>query len=390
VVLKALSKNPLNRYQSAAEMRSDLIRVRNGQSPMAPMVMSEDERTALLAASGGTPTRRLGGGRHNLPPPAGYDDDYYDEEPRRGRGKTIGIVLAVAAALGLVGFVAFQVFGGSPAPTMVEVPTVTGLPEQDARNQILSAGLRVGQVTSAPSDVGQIGRITSTNPPVGQQIEERSTVDLVVGAGPESVNVPLLEGMTLQEATTRLEQAGLRLGPQTTQETSDRNLIDRIIESNPRAGETVRGQTEIAVVVGAEQTGIQIPDVRGQDPDDAEDILRDLGLSVQRDENDSGSDRVSGTNPSAGTKVQRGSEVTLQTGQPDEIEMPDVRGMQIKDAEQRLRSLGFSRVQGRSERTTDEQLDDRVIEQSVQPGDTVSPDDRVQLTYGEVAGSTTR
>ena len=56
IVLKALSKNPVNRYQSAAEMRADLVRVRSGQQPLAPVVMSEDERTALLdPAPPGTP-----------------------------------------------------------------------------------------------------------------------------------------------------------------------------------------------------------------------------------------------------------------------------------------------------------------------------------------------
>src|SRR4029453_5729391 len=50
IVLKALSKNPANRYQSAAEMRADLVRVRAGQAPLAPTVMSGDERTALLGA----------------------------------------------------------------------------------------------------------------------------------------------------------------------------------------------------------------------------------------------------------------------------------------------------------------------------------------------------
>ncbi len=70
VVLKALSKNPANRYQSAAEMRSDLVRVRSGQSPMAPAVLSEDERTAMLTPAmptGGT--RRLNGGGRHCPHP---------------------------------------------------------------------------------------------------------------------------------------------------------------------------------------------------------------------------------------------------------------------------------------------------------------------------------
>src|SRR3954463_12081217 len=64
VILKALSKNPANRYQSAAELRADLVRVRNGQSPMAPAVMSEDERTAMLAASPPPGAPRRVNGRH--------------------------------------------------------------------------------------------------------------------------------------------------------------------------------------------------------------------------------------------------------------------------------------------------------------------------------------
>ena len=74
-MLKALSKNPANRYQSAAEMRSDLVRVRSGQSPLAPLVLSEDERTAMLRRGPPTgPTRRLNGG--GAPRPAADYGDY--------------------------------------------------------------------------------------------------------------------------------------------------------------------------------------------------------------------------------------------------------------------------------------------------------------------------
>src|SRR5690242_18066137 len=90
IVLKALSKNPANRYQSAAEMRSDLVRVRSGQAPLAPAVMSADERTAMMAAGPATAATRRLNGRAGLPP-AGPStqagDYYYDEDEPAGNGR---------------------------------------------------------------------------------------------------------------------------------------------------------------------------------------------------------------------------------------------------------------------------------------------------------------
>jgi eukaryotic-like serine/threonine-protein kinase len=385
VVLKALSKNPLNRYQSAAEMRSDLVRVRNGQNPMAPLVMSEDERTAMLApAAHEAPTRRLNG-RHTMPP---ADDDYYDEEPRRSTGKVVGIVAAVLVALGLIGFVAYQLSAGPPAATLVEVPAVTGLAQTDATNQLLSAGLRLGSVAQEESSVEDRGNVIRTDPAVGSEVEERTTVNLVVGSGPANVNVPRLEGLTVQEAQTLLENAGLQLGAQTQQETSDSTKVGRILASTPRAGEPADGGATVAVVVGSEQTTVQVPDVSGQDLDDAEQALRQAGLTPRRQDSGSGDDneRVSGTDPASGQRVARGTEVTLLTGDGEDVEMPDLEDQTEEQALDRLRGLGLTRVQIQRESTNNDDLDGRVLEQSVRPGEQVGPDDQITLTIGDAPG----
>jgi serine/threonine-protein kinase len=386
VVLKALSKNPVNRYQSAAEMRSDLLRVRNGQNPLAPLVMSEDERTAMLAAApASAPTRRITN-RHAAPPPADYDDDYYDEPPRRSTGKVVGIAAVVLVALGLIGFFAYQVLGGPPAPTVVAVPAVQGLAESDARNQILAAGLRLGEVRQEESPVEQRDRVIRTDPPVGTQVEERTVVNLVVGNGPGRVNVPLLEGMTVDEARAVLEREGLELGSQTRQETSDANLVGRVVGSTPRAGEAVEGSTAVSVAVGAEPTGVPIPDLAGQELDDAEQELRELGLNPRRPESADDNDRVSGTNPSPGQRVQRGSDVALLTGSGDgETEMPRVEGMRVDQAQDVLAERGL-RAQLQREQVTDEDQDGVVLEQSPQPGQPVGPDDQIVLTVGDAPG----
>jgi serine/threonine-protein kinase len=388
VVLKALSKNPLNRYQSAAEMRSDLVRVRNGQAPMAPLVMSEDERTAMIAASPSTgPTRRING-RH-APQQADDYDDYYDEPPRRSTGKVVGIVLAVVLALGAVGFFAFQVLSGPPAPQTVAIPALTGLTETDARNQIIAAGLRWADTQPRESPVDQKDKVIETNPPAGTEVDEKSAVTLIVGTGPASVNVPRLEGMTVAEATAALEKEGLEIGTQTPQPTSDSTLVDHVIESDPKAGQAVKGGDPVNIVVGAQQTGVQIPQgIVGLDVDEAASALRDLGLDPQRPDSADDSDKVSGTNPPVGSRVPPGSDVELLTGSSDggEATMPNVVDLTEEQAKDRLADLGFRRIQTRQESVTNESDDGRVVEQSPRAGEQVSTDQQITLTIGDAPG----
>jgi serine/threonine-protein kinase len=386
VVLKALSKNPANRYQSAAEMRADLIRVRNGQQPLAPMVMSEDERTALLAEQTAATRRISGGGRHAPPPPPQTWDD---EEPRRRTGRTVGIVVAVLAALGLIGFFAYQVLGGPAQPDQIAVPNVVGQDPDAARTAVVNAGLLV-DLKQEPSDVASTNKVTRTDPGSNVQVAERSRVTIYVGTGPASATVPALTGKTPDEAAALLEQRGLKLGEQTTQETSDSSRVGTIISSSPAAGVDAPGGSAVAVVVGTKQTTVAVPDVTGQSEDQAKQTLANSGFtSVQTQNVDGGGQEgsVVGTNPAAGTRVAPGTTITLQISRGNQVQMPNVVGQSVNDAVDQLRSAGIRNYQLQATQVSDSGQNNRVVQTDPSAGKSVDPDETVTLVVGQSSGN---
>jgi serine/threonine-protein kinase len=387
VVLKALSKNPANRYQSAAEMRADLVRVRSGQAPMAPAVMSEDERTAMLAPPPTGPTRRInGGGRHGTAPPAPeYYDDY--DEPRRSTGRTIGIAALVAAALGINGIVAFQLLSGPPAAQQVTIPaTLIGQTEQAATNALISAKLQVAreEVESTPE---QKGTVIQTNPAPGAQVAERSLVTLSIGKGPASVPVPNLQGKTVAEPTALLKEKGLQLGNQSQTETDDPSLVGKIVKSTPNGGEDVPGDSKVDVQVGVQPSGDPLEDYAGRSVEDVESDLRSKGYNPQRNGAD-GDDQVTGTSPAAGTRVPDGATVTILTngngngGNTGTKQVPSVRGLSESDAKSQLKSAGFTNVRTQTQQVANANQDGRVLAQSPEGGQNADTGSQVTLLVG--------
>jgi serine/threonine-protein kinase len=176
----------------------------------------------------------------------------------------------VAAVLGVVGFVVYQLLlAGPPEPRQVAVPTLAGLSEQDARNQITALGLRVGEVTQVESRPDEILKVVSSDPPASTAIAERSPVNLAIGRGPAEVNVPRLLDRSAAEAEQELTAVGLVLGTTTEEETADAAKVGKVIRTDPEPGEKVGGGTPVNIVVGTEQTTVRVPDVEGDSIDDA-------------------------------------------------------------------------------------------------------------------------
>ncbi len=309
IVLKSMSKNPANRYQSAAEMRNDLLRALAGQRVEATPVMGDAEKTTILAA-----------------PPGGYDygeEDWDDQDDaRRRKRRIIAIVAAVAAVLLIGGVVAAVLLNRDPEQPAVQQVAVPGILNQDqaaAEAALKAAGLEVGTVTQAPSDEDQVGKVIQTDPAGGTRVDEGTTVNLTVGTGPDAITVPNVVGLTEDEARANLENAGFT-GSVSTRQVSSLAEEGRVTAVTPE--QNSQASPSQAIVLSISLGTIKLPDVQGKTEAEARSILTDAGFSdsqivtqsVERDDATQGT--VVETQPGPNSAVGAGQEITLLVAVP--------------------------------------------------------------------------
>jgi serine/threonine-protein kinase len=299
VVLKAMAKNPANRYETAEELRADLERARRGLPTLATPLMG-DATEVVTGPVGPGETAVMTG----VPP---------DEQEGRRRWWLIalGILLALAA-LGLAAF--FLVRSLLPPPTeLVGVPNVVGETEDDAVEALEGAGLRAQVEREFDPEVRR-GLVISQDPPAGERVEEDTEVTIVVSRGPPPEVVPNVVGLPQDEATDALTAAGFEVGEVTPRESEEDEGI--VLEQVPPGDSEARPGTAVNLVVSSGPATVAVPDVICQDFDSAQEEVEGAGLdfvvtgSRFSDECEPGT--VAEQNPSAGTEVQPGSNVRVK------------------------------------------------------------------------------
>ena len=341
ILLKAMSKNPANRYQSAAEMRNDLLRALAGQRVEATPVMGAAERTAVIGV---------------VPPGPGRPADHWDDDPdetdrRRKRNRIIAAVVGALLLIGAVVGIALLLGGGDDEDTpeaaaTVAVPTgLVGMTEADARAALEEAGLVVGEVTTqVVSDEAQEGLVQRTDPASGAQVEEGRAVDLVVGVGPDTVTVPPVLNQTVDVARSQLDDAGFT-GAVNTEQADDLAPEGTVIEVDPAVGAAVAPDTDVNLTVS--DGDAPIPPVSG-DQAAATQALRAAGftnITPQQEESDQPAGTVLGTTPPANTQATAESEIVLRvsTGpaEPETVPVPNVVDQTEAAATTALQGQGF-------------------------------------------------
>ncbi|MFL6128350.1 MAG: Stk1 family PASTA domain-containing Ser/Thr kinase [Mycobacteriales bacterium] len=305
IVLKAMAKNPANRYQSAGEMRADLIRAINGRPVAAEPVMIDDEVTTVLGGAGGRT------GTYPAAYGAGYGAaDGRPAPPRKRRSPWTWVAIALVSllVLGLAAFVTAQLLGNETRE--VRVPALVGRTQADAARLLSEAGL-TGEFGTAPSTAQQKGKVLSTDPAAGFLLKEGDTVKVTVGGGPATVALPDVRGLSYDDAAAQLRSK--KLVP-ARQDVNNGATAGTVVSTNPKPGVQVTEGQRITVQVSNGRS--KLPDVTGKTDEEATALLNQDGwTTIQRraevppDDFEPGT--VFRTDPSPGSFVAKDATITL-------------------------------------------------------------------------------
>jgi beta-lactam-binding protein with PASTA domain len=406
VVLRALAKDPAERFASAEEFIAALEHVR-ANLPGAPpraAALTETGMThggPLLAAAAtsvfasGHPPAALANGpvapaTALLLAPAADTPAVEDAEEaaRRRRRRWWWAAGALLCAL-VAAAVALAVLG--PGGTRrVTVPDVVGASEASAEVTLRADGL-VPYPSPATSATVAAGAVISTTPAAGATARRGTRVEVSVSSGPASVGVPGVHGLTEAEAVRKLKHAGLV--PTAQPRSSSSVPSGQALSTEPAEGVPLVAGSPVTVLVSSGPAQVSVPEVTGQSEGEARASLRAADLRPGSVTHQEAPGQAPGTvlsqSPAAGAPVASGTAVSLVVAKaPQEVTVPRVVGHKRERAEGELVGAGFT-VHSTTRPVTSEAEAGLVLQQNPAGGVKAKQGASVTLTVGVLSTSTT-
>ena len=390
IVLKALTKDPDYRYQSADEMRLDIEACLDGQPVAATAAMGAVGYGGGYGGYGAdAPTTALppqqDPGTAMLPPMRDDDGGYgYDERPDRRRqpkkNHTSTILLVVAGILVLVGaiFMGKALFSGNGTGSdTVTVPQFVGSTETEAKTLATNGGLNIRWGDPVACDDQKKGLVCKQSATANSEIAKDTTVTLNLSTGPTQVTVPDVTGKTEDEARSELEGKGFNVEVESKESTSDDE--GTVLSQDPKGDSKAAKGATVTITVAKAPAEVTVKNVVGQDVNAAKKTLQDQGFKVvtqTQESSDVTENQVISQNPQPGTTAQVGDTVTLVIATPPTTTaLPNVVGQTLANAKSALADLNLNlQISGSN--------DDNAIVVSTNPtqGTAVKDGDTVVIT----------
>ncbi|MET8880815.1 Stk1 family PASTA domain-containing Ser/Thr kinase [Streptomyces rubiginosohelvolus] len=358
IVLKALTKDPDYRYQSADEMRADIEACLDGQPVAATAAMGAAGYGGYDGYNTDQPTTALrptdpNNAQTSMLPPVNPDDGGYGYDDRQGRRRqqkksnTSTILLVVAGILVLIGAILIGrvIFSDNGGDDQVKAPNLVGSTLEEAQTLASRTGVTVTKGAEEPCEQQEKGQICSQDPSADAMMDKDGTVTVVVSSGAPKVEVPNVLEKSEDGAREELESKGFSVNVTTAESEAAEGTV---IKQNPKGGQKADEESEVTITI-AKKTTDPMPDVRTRQYDAAVAQLNQLGFTnVSRTDVDS--DKPAGevieqtpAGPSNQAKdVQIVLKVSKGPAEPEKVQIPgDLGGKSYQDAKGQLEGLGF-------------------------------------------------
>ena len=344
-ILKLLEKRPSDRFKSAEDLRALLLQQRK-------QIQINQTQENLVDLT--NPKIKF---RFTLP----------------------ALIISVALVFGTV-WALSNVFDGLPvdggAPTLVEIPDLTGSEQAQALNDLQSLGFIVGIENAADSSV-PAGFVITTQPPANTITNPDTLVTIIVSVGPEAFPIPYVVDLEVARGVYVIKESGFQVGQQL--EINDDNIPRGfIISQNPIAGTKMSPDSTVDLVISAGPSLIEISDLSRKSIVDAIQILETLGFEyefIEEYSEDVSVGLVSHTIPSAGELVTIDQVIQVIVSIGLKVEVPNLIGFTYQEASNILQEIGLLP-------SASGDTGGRVSEQNPREGEFIDPEGFVELSFG--------
>lgn len=334
LIMKAMEKDPVNRYQTAKEIIGDLEKIKKDPNITISSKSAEDEEQFTRVMSPVVVPKTETNNSEPDEDDEDDDDEYYEDDedeeenniqnkPQKTLNKNkkkspilMILVTILVVALGItLGFLGMKKF--TEGRKDVKIPNIVGEKAEDAKSKLEGLGLKVLEVTEESDQ--EKGIVLKVDPNVDSTVKSGSEVKLTVSGGEAQIKVPNFAEMNLDSVKRTLKSLGLEIGT-VNEEYSDSVPRGEVISQSPNANESVDKGSKVNVTIskGKEIKNItlNIPDVSGKSVDEAKSILSSAGVEANavkgdpaKSEGESG--KVYSQSQSGHFTIKQGEKVTI-------------------------------------------------------------------------------